>query len=373
MDQIKIYLKYISDVIKGEEYLSDRDKFTIFLHSCASIHLLDGIIFLGFGNIAMLIYNLLAFLAYEWMVSLAKSKQFKVVTVMCSIEVILFIIFSTLFNGSLLCFNLYCFLMIPSAFYITTIAKSFKHPFMSASIISTLSIATFLFSMLYPKTPTQEFLEEYAVLIVITKIINIVFTMFTFGAISFMFSMEMRNSTSALEHRNNQLKMLSSSDPLTKLPNRRSMTEQLNLAMHKLKRDKKPFSVILGDIDDFKKVNDTYGHDCGDKVLVMVSQTISSQMRDGDFVCRWGGEEILILVNGNLDAARSLAERILSKICENEVYSDGNTVKVSMTLGVAQANESFTIEDFIQQADNRLYYGKAHGKCQVVSESNNWK
>lgn len=367
MDSFKFYLKYISDVIKGEEYLSDRDKFTLLLHGCALIHIIDGFLFLGFGNIAMLIYNLLSFLAYEWMVSLAKSKQFKTVTIICTVEVLLFVIFSTLFYGNFLCFNLYCFLMIPSAFYITTIAKSIKHPFLSASIVSGLSIITFMFSVLYKCNLDSDFFNDYAVLIVVTKVLNVLFTMIFLMSISFMFSMEMRNSTSALEHKNNQLKKLSSSDPLTKLANRRSMMEQLNLAMHKLKRDKKHFSVILGDIDDFKKVNDTYGHDCGDKVLVMVSQTISSQMRDGDFVCRWGGEEILILVNGNLEAAKSLAERILANVCANEVYSDNKVIKVTMTFGVAEANESFRIEDFIQQADSRLYYGKSHGKCQVVS------
>ena len=100
----------------------------------------------------------------------------------------------------------------------------------------------------------------------------------------------------------------------------------------------------------------------------MVADTISSQMRDGDFVCRWGGEEILILVNGNIEAAKSLAERILAKICQNVVTHENKNIKVTMTFGVAQANESFRIEDFIQQADNRLYYGKTHGKCQVVAE-----
>ncbi len=367
MEQIKFYLKYISDVIKGEEFLSDRDKFTLLLHSCAFIHLIDGLFFLGLANIPMLIYNLLAFLIYEWMVTLAKSKQFKTITVICSLEVILFVIFNTLFYGDLLYFSLYCILMIPSAFYITTIAKNVKHSFLWSSIVSLLSIGTYLFAIMYPYEADPNFLSEYSVLIAIIKIVNVIFTMSFLAAISFMFSMEMKNSTSALEHRNNQLKMLSSCDPLTKLANRRSMTEQLNIAMHKLKRDKKQFSVILGDIDDFKKVNDTYGHDAGDKVLVMVSNTISSQMRDGDFVCRWGGEEILILVNGNLDAANSLGERILAKICENEVYSNGNTIRISMTFGVSEANESYRIEDIIQQADNKLYYGKNHGKCQVVS------
>ena len=183
-----------------------------------------------------------------------------------------------------------------------------------------------------------------------------------------MFTIEMRNSTTTLENRTKQLKQLSSVDPLTKLANRRSMMEKLNIAMHLLKKDKKIFSIVMGDIDDFKKVNDTYGHDAGDKVLVMVAETISSQLRDGDYVSRWGGEEILILVNGNLEAAKSLSERILNKLNQSEVIYENRPVKVTMTFGVAQANESFRIEDFIQQADNRLYYGKTHGKNQVVAE-----
>ena len=146
------------------------------------------------------------------------------------------------------------------------------------------------------------------------------------------------------------------------------MAEQLNIAMHKLKREKKQFCVILGDIDDFKKVNDTYGHDCGDKVLVMVANTISSQLRDGDYVCRWGGEEILIIVNGNMDAAKAFGERVLDKIKNQKVEYEGNIFNLTMTFGIAEANESLRIEDFITQADNRLYYGKSHGKCQVVSE-----
>ena len=151
-------------------------------------------------------------------------------------------------------------------------------------------------------------------------------------------------------------------DKLTGLYNRRGY----DFLMENV--DLETSALLLFDIDNFKSINDTYGHDCGDKVLVMVADTISSQMRDGDFVCRWGGEEILILVNGNIEAAKSLGERILNKICSSEVIHEGNSVKVTMTFGVAQANESFRIEDFIQQADNRLYYGKTHGKCQVVAE-----
>ena len=367
MDQIKIYLNYIKEIINGEEYLSDRDKFTLILHLCAFSHLIFAGIFLGFGNILMMLYNLLSFLVYESLVTLTKNKQFKLITLAITAEVNIFVLLVTLAYGKSLYFNLFCFLLIPAVFYISNSAKAFKHPYLASVAVTAVTLANYIFSIFYE---SEKFLslENYHVLFVITVVLNISITTILLSLFCFMFTIEMRNSTATLENRTRQLKQLSSIDPLTKLANRRSMMEKLNISMHLLRKDKKVFSLILGDIDDFKKVNDTYGHDCGDKVLVMVADTISSQMREGDFVCRWGGEEILILVNGNIEAAKSLGDRILNKICASEVTHEGSTVKVTMTFGVAQANESFRIEDFIQQADNRLYYGKTHGKCQVVAE-----
>lgn len=369
MDWLKNYFNYIREIIRGEEYLSDREKFTLILHICAFSHLLFAVLFFGFENIIMMLYNLLSFLVYESMISFAKNKQFKIITFAISVEVSIFVVLSTLAYGSGLHFNLFCFLMIPAAFYISTTTKSFKHPYPVSIGITAVSFATYLFSIFYKTERYDALVAKSPKLVLITTIINIFITCLLLALFSIIFMVEMKNSTMTLENRTKQLKALSSIDPLTKLANRRSMTEKLNIAMHLLKKDKKVFSLILGDIDDFKKVNDTYGHDVGDKVLIMVADTISSQMRDGDFVCRWGGEEILILVNGNIDAARSLAERILAKIKSSEVVQDNKSIKVTMTFGVAEANESLRIEDFIQKADNRLYYGKSHGKCQVVSQN----
>ena len=367
MGFFKNYLNYIKDIISGEEYLSDKDKFTLMLHLCAAAHLGSAVIFLLFGSILLMLYNLLSFLVFESLVTAAKNKLFKLVVFIASIEVVTFVTITTLGFGHLLNFNLFCFLLIPAIFYVCNTVKDFKHPFLVPCSVTIFAIATYIFSVLYKTESGVKLVEAHPVLTSISHVINISVTMIFLALICFMFTIEMRNSTAALENRNSQLKKLSTIDPLTKLANRRSMSEKLNIAMHLLKKDKKTFSVILGDIDDFKKVNDTYGHDCGDKVLVMVANTISSQMREGDFVCRWGGEEILILVNGNLEAAKSLGERILNRIRETEVVHEGRSVKVTMTFGVCEVNESLRIEDFIQKADSRLYYGKAHGKNQVVS------
>lgn len=366
MEQIKVYINFIKDLISGDEYLSDKDKFTITLHFCAITHLINAGLFLFMGSIVMLIYNLLSFLIFEGMITFAKNKKFGLVTIIGCLEVCTFVVITTLCFGQHLNYNIYCFLIIPAVFYSANIIKNLKRPFLFTSILTMITIFVYAFSEVYVTDSGTALVQKHPYLTIGMIVINILVTILLLAFMSFMFNVEMKNSTEALKSRNKQLKTLSTIDPLTKLANRRSMTEKLNYSMHILKRDKKPFSLILGDIDDFKKVNDTYGHDCGDKVLVMVASTISSQMRDGDFVCRWGGEEILILVNGNIDAAKSLGERILAKIRTNEVHHEGNVVKVTMTFGVAEANESFRIEDFIQKADNRLYYGKTHGKNQVV-------
>lgn len=369
MGQLKNYFIFIKEIINGEEYLSDKDKFSLLLHFCALAHLVDAALFLAFNDILLLLYNLGAFLLYESCINLAKNKRFKAIAIITVLEVLLFVILSTIGYGNTLYFNIYCFLIVPTVFYVTTTSKEYKHPFSFSAIISIITMLVFIFSILYPGSENgAAHVADHPVFKYVTIVINVFLTINLLSAISFLFGMEMKNSYQALENRNNQLVKLSKRDPLTKLPNRRSMAEQLNMAMHKLKRDKKTFCVILGDIDDFKKVNDTYGHDCGDKVLVMVADTISSQMRDGDYVCRWGGEEILIIVNGNIDAAKSFGDRILDKIRNTQVEYEGHLLNVTMTFGVAEANESLRVEDFITQADNKLYYGKLHGKAQVVTE-----
>ena len=107
-------------------------------------------------------------------------------------------------------------------------------------------------------------------------------------------------------------------DTLTHLLNRRCLDNYLECAYKQAKTGKSPFCLLMVDIDDFKKVNDTYGHDCGDAVLKEVSSRILAGVRDTDTVFRWGGEEILVLLRADEDGATQTAERIrrLSAICQ---------------------------------------------------------
>lgn len=154
-------------------------------------------------------------------------------------------------------------------------------------------------------------------------------------------------------------------DQLTGLKNRSGLYEAFHTRI--LSGQKKTYSIVMGDIDYFKKVNDTYGHECGDKILILVADTIRSHMRPEDCICRWGGEEILLLINGTETVATALAEKIRASIEQACVTEEGTKVSVTMTFGVASYIPGFKINKLIQLADNNLYIGKNNGKNQVVS------
>nr|MCR5109274.1 GGDEF domain-containing protein [Lachnospiraceae bacterium] len=133
-------------------------------------------------------------------------------------------------------------------------------------------------------------------------------------------------------------------------------------------RDNKVFSLLMIDIDDFKRINDTYGHDCGDEVLKFVASTISSCVRKDDKVFRWGGEEILVLTGAEEEAAVLEAERIRTEIEKQTINYRGETeISVTVTIGVTAFDNKLDLKSMMDDVDRKLYHGKQNGKNQVVS------
>lgn len=157
-------------------------------------------------------------------------------------------------------------------------------------------------------------------------------------------------------------------DPLTHLLNRRSMNHYLKSVYKNVRVEQSTFCILLMDIDEFKKINDTYGHDCGDEVLKSVAQTISLGVKKNDSVFRWGGEEILVLLRADEQRAVEVAERIRKEIERVPVnYREEVVVPVTVTIGVSKYTEGVTIQQMMDDADAKLYYGKRNGRNQVVS------
>ncbi|MHB8918694.1 MAG: GGDEF domain-containing protein, partial [Desulfocucumaceae bacterium] len=131
---------------------------------------------------------------------------------------------------------------------------------------------------------------------------------------------------------NFDLMLSNTTDPLTGVPNRRGLDRHLEKALGRVN----PLSVIMVDIDHFKRVNDTYGHDAGDLVLQQVASVIKNSVRPGDFMGRFGGEEFMVVCNADIDEAVEIAERVRQAVMSTPVsISDSVTVSITASFGVA--------------------------------------
>ncbi len=162
------------------------------------------------------------------------------------------------------------------------------------------------------------------------------------------------------------LRKMVEQDPLTQLFNRRSADRKLLQIVEKSSQEHTPFCLAMGDIDFFKGINDTYGHDCGDKVLQSVAKMLQTHLYDCGFVARWGGEEFLLVFdNTNLENALQILEKLLDDVRAMEIKYDNQIVKVTMTFGLV-GGYTDNVELLIRDADEKLYAGKATGRNQII-------
>lgn len=163
------------------------------------------------------------------------------------------------------------------------------------------------------------------------------------------------------------LRTMIEQDALTELYNRRSGDKKLRQVFEGARSSGHSFAIAIGDIDFFKKVNDTYGHECGDAVLKNVSALLKQHMWHRGFAARWGGEEfLLVFENVDLAEARNQLELLMDKIHELDTLYEGQHVKVNMTFGLI-CDPDKDIHALLKEADEKLYIGKTNGRNQVVS------
>ncbi len=166
---------------------------------------------------------------------------------------------------------------------------------------------------------------------------------------------------------NKHLEQAALTDALTKIPNRRYATSRLDQEWASSDRDQNPLSCILIDIDLFKDVNDTFGHDVGDTVLHEVAQTLRTAARVDDEVCRIGGEEFLVIcTNTDLDEVKVTAERLRSAVEALSLSVDDQQLFVTISVGIAtRCAEDSNVKDLLKAADKGVYSAKSKGRNQV--------
>jgi two-component system cell cycle response regulator len=171
---------------------------------------------------------------------------------------------------------------------------------------------------------------------------------------------ELETKNQSLRSLNEQIRQLLEKDVLTGLLTRYVFNSQIERLYVSSKADRIPLSAISIDADNFKKINDTFGHNVGDEVLKGIAEVILKNVRASDFPIRMGGEEILILLpEADIDAAHLIAERIRTKV--EEKFKE-TPYKVTISLGVTQLKGNDTIESFLKRADEALYISKSNGK-----------
>ncbi len=185
---------------------------------------------------------------------------------------------------------------------------------------------------------------------------------------------QMHSKMQSLESETEQLKKIivqtnkeAMHDALTEIPNRLSFDKQIIEEINRWKRFSNPLSLAIWDIDLFKKVNDTYGHKAGDKVLKTVAQLLISNVRSTDFLARYGGEEFVMLLPGTeQDEAMQLLNKLREKVASCSFRYHGNEVKISISCGFSSFSNDDTLEQVFERADKALYQAKENGRNQCV-------
>ena len=334
----------------------------------AAIHAIMMIAFLVMRVTPMVIYNIFIVLLYYFLSkNMSDIKLYNKLYFIYLFEVIIHCILATVFVGWDYGFFFYTISWIPVTFYLT------------------FSISSFNRKMFYPIFTTIVVFVSYVIMRIVTWIVDPVYTFDTNGfryffyffnttigflmtlIFSALFSIEITSLRLRLENENHNLEDQANYDPLTHFLNRRSMNERLEQAHRNALINDVHYSLIMCDIDHFKTFNDQNGHDCGDFVLKTISQIIYSQIRAKDCVCRWGGEEFLILISGESTMASEIAERIRRSIEEYEFSYEGKILHVTISMGVSAYYTNSKLSTLIEIADKRLYKGKESGRNIVIS------
>lgn len=226
----------------------------------------------------------------------------------------------------------------------------------------------FLFTALLPLTRAIYALRQPQPIDLFTDALSPWFALFGITSILiwtfYFFFMNSARLELDLEIARLELEQLAMTDPLTGLHNRRHFFERAEIEFERARRHEQSLSFLLMDIDGFKTINDKYGHDAGDVVMIYLADILPGEVRVFDLVARFGGDEfIIMLVDTHEEQAREAAERIRKAVAKTPVTFDDRKISIQVSLGIASfAGEDEDLKTILRRADVALYYAKRHGR-----------
>ena len=360
------YDKDTEFIRKMDSFVTRRIEFIAYffvLAACLAAHILYITLFAAAGVRAMVIFNVFSIAFYVLMIILVNWVKDKLSLIYASIaEIIIHASAATICVGCTPDFMMFLLMLVTLSFLIPN--KNRNAPFV---VMWTSLILYGLLKYFYRDT-------DFAAYPMANKSFSTIFYIINFFAGSFVlvyttsiYSLMIRYKECKLRVQTEQLRIMASVDPLTNLSNRRAMTKTLDEIRQKCTDTDSRYVIGLGDIDNFKRVNDTYGHDFGDIVLSKVAEVITEAMPPNGCAARWGGEEFLFIIpDSDINSGRQYAEKIIQTIEKAEFTHNETKFHVTMTFGVCEGTKNDIIDKIISCADKRLYKGKHNGKNMVV-------
>lgn len=360
--------------------------------SAAVMHLVFLLLFMKFRVSVLMYFNIgsVVFYISIGIVSLLKndhSKKMMLFLMLMFFEIVIHATLCTIFLGVDVFFIIYPLIALPICVYYlffyckrSTFLKAVIF-FTTATVVitaATVAVSEFFGGSLPTNIAVLSRKEK-----TVFRTVNIFFSAVVLYAFTMIFYLEMTRLMDKLRQSTDKLQYTATHDALTGLTNRRSFWDYFDA----ISRDGKHYNIAMGDLDSFKKINDTYGHGCGDLVLKSVAEIINESTEEDEIACRWGGEEMVVVFTGERGDALTRLEEIRRRIESLSLNYEGLNVHVTMTFGFADSEEiqraiseneindaveqpslRMGIESLISMADKRLYIGKDRGKNVVVDK-----
>ena len=324
----------------------------IFLIMCLCIHIFNVFLFWKFELFPLVVLNAFSSVGYVVFLTLFKDENLRIS--FAYFEIIFFSAATELISGGH--FGTLCFVigMVAVIFFMLPYSNRKKHVYQLIGAVLAVAISqiSFFEYSIYPELMDKVLLHSSFV-----RGMNLIITLFSLFYLTNLYLVELRTTREKLDYNSNH-------DMLTGLYNRRFFEG----IMKRSKEEKETsFSVAMLDVDDFKKINDTYGHETGDRVLATVSKCIESCLPQDAVAVRWGGEEFVLYLP-QVDTAQALdvLDTFRTKLSEQAIYHNDTRVSITVTIGLCTGDSIADYEEYLRQADEKLYWGKKHGKNQIV-------
>jgi diguanylate cyclase (GGDEF)-like protein len=324
------------------------------IQAALAIHFIFLITFIALDIKPLWLANIGSVTIHFYCLKLLQAKRYRLTSLLILAEITLHAVLATAVLGWHSGFFYYLLCIIPVALYNYTVTPVWRWAscLLICTSLMTGKMLDLFFSMPPLVTLSSQVIELFSLFNLCSAMVMLIYVTALTAFSSIAMQADLFN--------------LANKDSLTNLYTRGRLHSEAQ-RLYRNPQTFKPISLIMLDVDHFKNINDTFGHDVGDTVLQRVSSVIASSVRATDVASRWGGEEFLILMrNTDLAKAEKVAERILNEIRAIRFEADGATILVTATLAACEIGEHECLKDAIKRTDKALYRGKEQGRNRIM-------